>query len=127
MVACDDTRHMVFLQPALHSDLAHLGEGLNLPDYPLCALLFVSDTVPGDAFLMTPVLPLDVAGRALHAARALVVKRRRGIVDRRASTLPCGRPRGIKIPSRSTVSRVFGELAANPWTLRNRLKYLRLV
>ena len=43
MVACDDTRHVVFPQPALYSDLAHLGQGLNLPDYPLCALLFVSD------------------------------------------------------------------------------------
>lgn len=99
MVACDDTRHMVFPQPALHSDLAHLGEGPNLPDYLLCALLFVSDTVPGDAFLMTPVLPLDVAGRALHAARALVVKRHRGIVDRRASTLPCGGLAVLRYPA----------------------------
>lgn len=91
MVACDDTRHVVFPQPALHSDLAHLGQGLNLPDYPLCALLFISDTVPGDAFLMTPVLPLDVAGQ-------------------RASCRPC--PRRQKAPGYCRPPRIDPALRA---------------
>jgi hypothetical protein len=49
------------------------------------------------------------------------IKGRQGVVDKLrndpALRAACSWPAGVQIPHRSTISRVFGELAANPWVV----------
>ena len=121
MVACDDNRNAVV--PQLYSDLAHLGWVLTLVNYVACEALFGPDPEPGRTRGKgRPRYPRIPMVKAFLIAYVLDIKGRQGMVDKLrndpALRAACGWPAGLKIPSRSTISRVFGQLAANPWVVQ---------
>ena len=87
-----------------------------------CDALFGIDHRPGTprgrGCPRYPRIPLV---KVFLAAYILDIKGRQGVVNRMkndpALRGACGWPQGLGIPHRSTVSRVFGELAANPWVV----------
>ena len=120
MVACDDNRNAVLPQP--YSDLAHLGWVLTLVNYLSCEILFGPD--PGHGLAVgrgRPRYPRIPIVKAFLVAYILDIKGRQGMVDKLrndpALRAVCGWTTGMQIPHRSTISRVFGKLAANPWTV----------
>ena len=121
MVACDDNRNAVV--PQLYSDLAHLDWVLTLINYVACEALFGPDPEPGRTRGKgRPRYPRIPMVKAFLIAYVLDIKGRQGMVDKLrndpALRAACGWPAGLKIPSRSTISRVFGQLAANPWVVQ---------
>ena len=127
MVACDGTRNAY--SPQLYSDLAHLGWVLTLLDFAPCEVLFGKDpplgVKRGKGRPRYPRIPLV---KAFLAAYILGIVGRQGTVDKLrndpALRAACGWPSDLQIPSRSTVSRVFGKLAKNPWVLHAMLVQL---
>ena len=120
MVACDGTRNAD--PPQLYSDLAHLGWVLTVLDYAPCELLFGKDPPPGTKRGKgRPRYPRIPLVKAFLTAYTLGIVGRQGTVDKLrndpALRAACGWPSDLKIPSRSTVSRVFGKLVKNPWVL----------
>ena len=121
MVACDATRNAGL--PQLYSDLAGLEFALSLIDYSVCERVFGKDVRAagvkrGRGRPRYPRIPLV---KAFLAAYIVGIVGRQGIVSA-LNNDPALRnavdwPRGLKVPHRSTVSRVFGKLAANPWVL----------
>ena len=104
------------------ADLAHLGWVLTLVDYLSCVILFGPDPEPGSPrHRGCPRYPRIPIVKAFLAAYILNIRGRQGVVDKLkndpALRAACGWPAGTKIPHRSTVSRVFGKLAANPWVV----------
>ena len=127
MVACDDTRIAVL--PQLYTDLAGLSFALSLIDFAPCELLFGKDPKPGEKReRKRPRYPRIPLVKAYLAAYMVGIVGRQGTVNRLnndpALRNACGWPSDLKIPSRSTVSRVFGELAKNPWALHAMLVQL---
>lgn len=120
MVACDVTRNADL--PQLYSDLAGLEFALSLIDYTPCELLFGKDPPPGvQRGKGRPRYPRIPLVKVFLASFILGIVGRQGTVDRLqndpALRAACGWPSDLKIPSRSTVSRVFGKLAENPWVM----------
>ena len=120
MVACDNTRNAGLL--STYSDLAGLEFALSLIDYAPCERLFGKDPPPsakrGKGRPRYPRIPLVKAFLSAYIVGAVG---RQGTVDKLnndpALRQACGWPNGRRIPHRSTVSRVFGELAESPWVL----------
>ena len=120
MVDCDGTLNAVV--PQLYADLAGLEFALSLIDYAPCVQLFGKDPFPdakrGKRRPRYPRIPMV---KAFLAGYIIGAPGRQDIVDKLDSDpalrRACGWPVGIQIPHRSTVSRVFGELADNPWCL----------
>jgi hypothetical protein len=119
VVACDDNRNAVV--PQLYSDLARLGWVLTLVNYVACEILFGPDPELGCAVgrgrPRYPRIPIVKAFLVSY----IDIKGRQGVVDKLrndpALRAACSWPAGVQIPHRSTISRVFGELAANPWVV----------
>ena len=108
--------------PQLYSDLAHLGWVLTLVNYLPCEILFGPDLGHGFAVGRgRPRYPRIPIVKGFLVAYILDIKGRQVIVDKLrnhpALRAVCGWPAGVQVPHRSTVSRVFGELAANPWVV----------
>ena len=127
MVSCDITRNAAL--PQLYSDLAGLEFALSLVDYSACELLFGKDPPPGvKRGKGRPRYPRIPLVKAYLAAYIVGIVGRQGTVNRLnndpALRNACGWPGNLKIPSRSTVSRVFGKLAKNPWVLHAMLVQL---
>ena len=120
MVACDGTRNAG--PPQLYSDLAGLEFALCLIDYSDCERLFGKDPQPGAKRPRSrPPYPRIPLVKAYLAAYVIGIVGRQGMVSA-LNNNPALRsavdwPRGLKVPHRSTISRVFGKLAANPWVL----------
>ena len=120
MDACDNTRNADLL--STYSDLAVLKFALSLIDYAPCERLFGKDPPPGTRRSRgCPRYPRIPMVKAYLSAYIVGAVGRQGTVDKLnndpAWRRACGWPADRKIASRSTVSRVFGELADNPWVL----------
>ena len=124
MVACDYTCNAVV--PQLYSDLDGLRFTLCLIDYSACERLFGKDHEPGTKRPRSrPRYPRIPLVKAYLAAYVIGIVGRQGMVsalnNNPALRNAVGWPYDLKVPHRSTISRVFGELAANPWVVHSML------
>ncbi len=112
-----------------YSDLAGLEFALSLIDYSPCERVFGKDPPPGSKLGKgRPRYPRIPIVKAFLGAYIVGAVGRQGTVNKLnnnpALRRACGWPTDRKIASRSTVSRVFGKLADNPWALHAMLVQL---
>ena len=93
-------------------------------DYSPCEKLFGEEYETGACRSRgRPRYPRIPLVKAFLSAYIVGILGRQGMVDRLnndpALRRACGWPTYLPIPSRSTVSRIFGKLADNPWVLHN--------